>query len=123
VDIGRTIRWFVTPVTAAAVMACDIVSVACTGEARAGIVVIPVDSVSLSPVTNALIWAREGAYVDTLRAFDPSGRAAGAYERAGHYEVHILATGYASWTASGIRVDEDQCHVKTVELLARLRPQ
>ena len=54
-DIARAMLWLFVAVAAAAATACDLLSFECTSEARAGILVIPVDSVSRMPVTNAVI--------------------------------------------------------------------
>ena len=44
-----------------------------------------------------------------------------AYEREGTYAVTVSKSGYKAWTASGVRVIRDGCHVRTVKLNARLQ--
>jgi len=98
--------------------------VVCTAEARSGLVVTVRDSVSGSPVTNgAEVVAREGAYADTARAsLISSGVYSLAVERAGTYEVTVDHPAYRQWRRVGVTVTRDECHVQTVNLLARVQP-
>jgi hypothetical protein len=44
-----------------------------------------------------------------------------AYERAGRYDLEIQAPTYRPWRLTGIRVTENECHVQTVPVQARLQ--
>lgn len=119
----------------ALVSGCGLVAPgACTTDFRFGLVVYVQDS-----VTGA--WAASGARLLTEDAkgvadagdqyfsafpadrpeLDPQPLL-GAGERAGTYRVTVRKAGYADWVRTGVRVTEDECHVRQVELLARLKP-
>ena len=93
--------------------------VTCTTEARPGIVVEVVDSVTDQRVSDATVILVDGGWQEILEA--PQGTTAGAYERAGTYRVQAAADGYAPWARYDVRVTGDECHVRTVELTARLQ--
>jgi hypothetical protein len=58
---------------------------------------------------------REGDYSESwTEAF--GNTMAGAWERAGTYEVSIAREGYHTWMQSGLVVNEDDCHVIPVTL-------
>lgn len=109
------------------------VNVPCTLEARAGIVIATVDSISGSsgPFAAVSYVAKEGtAYKDSLLIANvpaPSGgiafRAGLAYERIGTYDVTVKANTYRAWTKSGVVVAKDACHVIPVNLTAKLVAQ
>jgi hypothetical protein len=72
---------------------------------------------------------RDGTYADSLAPYqaassDPntlfSRRAAD--ERAGTYVVEVQHPAYVKWTAAGIRVSENACHVETQRVTASLQP-
>lgn len=117
---------------------CELVSAGvkvCTAEFRYGLAVYVKDA-------NTGAWAASGARllttdmqgtpVDTVNAWPsaaPAGkhewdavRLLGAGERAGVYRVFVRKPGFADWVRVGVRVSEDDCHVRTVNLLAQLRP-
>lgn len=98
---------------------CGITDVICTDEAVPAVQVAVVDSVSGGAVLDPLVWVRDGAFQDTLDVFD--GMAMGVHERAGTYEVHVDHESYAPWVRSGVTVTENDCHVITRELTARLQ--
>lgn len=99
--------------------ATGLTDVVCTLEARPALAVAVVDSVSGEAVLEPLVWVRDGTFQDTLQVFD--GTASGVHERAGTYEVHVEHDQYAPWVRSGVTVTEDECHVITRELTARLQ--
>lgn len=109
-------------VSAAFLGACgdDLIAPVCTLEARASLMVQVVDSVSGAVIPEPTVWVKDGAFVDTLRVRE--GVAAGPYERAGTYDVHVEETGFAPWVLKGVEVTENRCHVETRELTARLQP-
>ena len=105
---------------------CDLADIggihtACTMEARPGIVVhVSKESGENPPHGSARAVAIEGAYSDTSWVhFD--GRAYLVEERAGVYEVIVEQSGYRTWRRSGIRVEQGECHVKTVTLEVLMR--
>jgi hypothetical protein len=100
--------------------------IVCTDVAAPGINVVVRDSVSGSFAANgASATAVDGAYSDTNSFSETHGRPEYpiglAYEREGTYAVAVSKTGYKAWTASGVRVIRDGCHVRTVTLNARLQ--
>lgn len=113
---------------------CDVLGpTVCTREARPALRVEVLDSLSLEPIRGDVrVSARVGAFVDAVVTetfpLDPSvnrdtvvfGPFGLAHERAGTYEVTAEAAGYAPWQRSAIRVGEDECHVRTVNVTALL---
>ena len=94
----------------------------CTTEARAGIVVHVADSVTGSETFAGL----EGTLVDP--PYDESmialeAHLVGAFERVGVYTVEVRAEGYQPWSRAGVAVRAGSCHVRSVELEARLVPE
>jgi len=99
--------------------------VACTEEARPGLSITVRDSVTGASVANGVeIIARDGAWADTARgSILGLGVYALVYERAGVYDVTVSHPSYQVWVRAAVRVTEDECHVQTVSLLARLQPR
>ena len=85
-----------------------------------GIVVQVRDAATGMPIEGPTVRmaATQGAYVDSAR-FAPASL---ADERPGTYVVRVEAAGYRPWQQVGVRVREDGCHVKTVNLTASLQP-
>ena len=107
---------------ALATVGCKL-GVACTTEARAAVSVEVRDSITHALAgRGARIVAQDGAYADTAKYssnFDgPYGL---AHERAGTYAVSVEQAGYQRWLRTGIRVTRDECHPRTVSLIARLQ--
>ena len=107
--------------------ACDTAEpVLCTLEARPGIEIEVRDAVTgEAAAAGAVGIATENAFADTLMAFSPLPDGVplvltGLYERAGTYEILITKAGYNAWRVSGVKIERDECHVKTVRLEARL---
>ena len=102
--------------------------IACTTELRPAIEVTVTNARSgASAAADSIGFAIEGDYTDTLRVigYDEEReplRIAGAYERAGTYDVRIEKEGFQTWTRKDIKVEENVCHVETVELDAELTP-
>ena len=96
---------------------------ACTDEARPGLRVAVVDSLTNANVSgDARVIAREGAYADTAHFRAPLDSPYWlAEEREGTYTVTVEQEGYRLWSRSGIKVTGDRCHVRTVTLTARLQ--
>lgn len=110
----------------ASVGACSLFtdSTICTAELRPGIMVDVQDSVTSAPLgAGARVIAIDGAYADTATfPWDGIRRYGVAAERAGIYTVTVEYEGYRLWSRSGVRVRKGECHVRTVDLVARLRP-
>ena len=108
-------------------VACDDSPMSCTASVEPAMVVSVEDSLDGSPVAaEATALAVDGAFGEALR---PHGHntvgeltsLAGPDERAGTYMVTVDKTGYAEWRQTDIRVTADECHVRTVNLTARLQ--
>jgi len=99
--------------------ACGLEPRACTTEAVAGINVAPRDSVTNVLITDSVSgFVAEGAYRDTLTS---GTYLAAAYERPGVYTVHLSRPGFRHWVRGGIEVEEGECHVVPVTVVARMR--
>jgi hypothetical protein len=96
--------------------ACEPPPLACTDEARPGIV-IHLDDELGDPVCDAELVLTAGERVETLtEGFETGGACvySGATEAAGEYTVDITARGYLAESLD-ISVGEDECHVITEE--------
>jgi len=112
-------------VGAAASVGCNpFTGTVCTTEARAAIVVDVRDSSTDAPAgRGARVIASDGAFADTAHtSADFDGPYGLAHERAGTYTVTVEQEGYRDWSQDGIRVTRDECHVRTVDITARLQP-
>lgn len=94
----------------------------CTLEARAGITLTAVDSLSGQPVvTTGTAGAQDGGYSEKAIAIPGTPvRYSMAFERPGTYTVTLAVDGYQVWHATGVVVPRDACHVITAQLTARL---
>ena len=94
----------------------------CTLEARPGIGLTAFDSVSGQGLsTIGTVVAQDGTHSDTAFALPATPvNYSMAYERPGTYTVTASFNGYQTWKATGVVVQRDVCHVKTVQLNARL---
>jgi hypothetical protein len=105
------------------VSACEAITFGrdCTTDARPGLIVEVRDSLSgQSVIDGSTLLIVSGTYQEqeTIPAIGTAF--AVAYERPGTYEVTVRKVGYADWrTVASVR--EDDCHVRTVRLIARLR--
>lgn len=102
--------------------ACDVIGPSCTLEARPGIVLTVIDSISGLVVAgdDVVATATDGFYSDTGSP-NSEGMVPLAFERRGSYSVEVTANGFRPWVMNSVRVMEDACHVRTVELLARMQ--
>ena len=120
----RSIRSSSIGVIAAMVAGCRLFTgTDCSLDARAGITVDVRDSVSNAPITGeSRIIARDGTFADTAEFTEIfPGPHALVRERPGSYTVTVEREGYQLWSRTGVRVTRGECHVRTVELTARLR--
>ena len=118
-------RWVVIVVGATVSVGCNpFTGTTCTSEARAALVVDVRGSSTNAPAgRGARIIASDGAFADTASTSgDYDGPYQLAHERAGTYTVTVEKEGYRGWSQSGIRVTKGECHVRTVNLTARLQP-
>jgi hypothetical protein len=103
--------------------------VVCTDNIVWGINATVQDSLTGAPAASgARLIARDGTYADTTTMpfghEDPNrGTLFAAEERPGVYTVTVDKAGFLTWERSGIVVtmDEYDCHVVPVHLVARLR--
>jgi hypothetical protein len=106
-------------------LGCDALQIgtACTDEARPGLVVTVLDSVTKAAISGASVTARSGTRTDVVPDYE-SARSSYplAYEKAGTYSVTVEKAGYRTWLRSDVRVTSDRCHVQTVSLTALLQP-
>lgn len=101
-------------------LGCGLIDpVLCTTDAVPALHVQAVDGSTGAAVPEPVIWVRDGVFVDTLEVAGPAF-AQGPFERPGTYEVHVVAAGYTDWRRPHVVVDSDECHVKTVEVIAHL---
>ena len=115
-------------ILALALGACDWpVGVNCTSEARPSIRLTLVDSTTGAPILGEFtVMINDGDYLESVSASNPPIEPTRIFlgeERPGIYRVKAKATGYQSWQRGGIRVTEDRCHVRTVEVEARLQAE
>ena len=89
----------------------------CTTELVPGIRVL-IDE----DLTNVTVTATEGSFTETVTVAPGAALALLVHERPGTYRVEVRAPGHESWVATAVRVEEDDCHVETVELTADLVP-
>jgi hypothetical protein len=108
----------------AATSACTEVSgITCSTDSRPALMVDVRDSVTNLPAgQGARIIARTGTVADTAdtREYYAAGYGL-ASERPGTYTLTVEQDGYRPWSRSGIEVTEDVCHVRTVQVTARLQ--
>lgn len=120
--------WPVIPVVAL-LNACDVFDPpACTLNVVPGIALTVVDSVTGDPVVSEDLTATatEGIYFETYQSTEQPGvyPIPLAGERPGTYTVVVTAPDYQRWERNGVRVvQQDECHVRTTALTARLQPE
>jgi hypothetical protein len=102
----------------------DSAGVNCTDEMRPAILLELIDADTGQPPAPqlfvAVAAARSGEYADTVAAVKTTFGL--AYEQPGTYHVWVDGDGWARWDTSRVRVTEDECHVRTVKLVARMDP-
>lgn len=126
-------------VGALALSSCDAVFPRnCTAEAIPAVEVIILDAATGAPAAcDALLVARDGAYVDSVsvrrwfglapgdttnvcRVYQTLNQLEAAYERPGTYSLRVEKPGFAPWERSGVRVRSTFCHVQTARFEVRL---
>jgi hypothetical protein len=93
----------------------------CTREFRYGVTATVTDAADGSQETEGLSGIlAEGSYREEMGV--GGNVLAGAGERAGLYELTVMADGYVTWTQGNIEVTADECHVEPVSLTVLLHP-
>lgn len=103
---------------------CELAQI-CTTEARPGIGIIVVDSISNArPQVSVTATVSDGSFEETaiLGPEAPGNAFSFAHERAGRYRVTVQASGYHPWARDNVLVVDGECHVRTTELRALLQP-
>ena len=98
--------------------------IACTAEARAGIIVhVRAESDGAPSADGAVMRIREGSFVQVVDQTIDGLTLFGATERKGVYVVSVEKAGFETWARNDVRVEQtaDGCHVITVQLEARLQ--
>ena len=114
-----------------AAIGCDVtdLGVVCTDNIVWGLNVTVQDSVTGAPAASgARLIVRDGTHADTAsqpvgHVNPDSGTLRAAEERPGVYGVTVEKEGFLTWQRTGIVVtmDDYDCHVVPVHLVARLR--
>lgn len=100
-------------------------AVACTEEARPGIIVRVVSEPDGSPAASgAVLTLEDGDFHQVVDQTIDGLILYGATERPGTYDVTVARAGFHSWIRSDVEVEltPSGCHVVTVELEASLSP-
>ncbi len=63
----------------------------------------------------------DGAYTETLLVLGDRDMV-GAVERSGTYDITVSRSGYATWSAEGLVVTADECHVRPIQVDVNLIP-
>jgi hypothetical protein len=94
----------------------------CTAIAVDAINVTVTDAASGQRICDATVTASDGGFREQLRVLGGPADCvySGPTERAGRYEVQVSRPGYATASASGVRVDADECHVIPVRVAVPL---
>lgn len=111
-----------------ALMGCEDGTYVCSSVYQPGIVITVKNENEeyVSDRVTAVVF--EDQYLDTLResSWKQSGELmslAGAHERTGNYSLIITSEEFETYTDTNIIVNQDRCHVKTVELIVVLTPK
>lgn len=112
------------PAIAMLLPACgDAAPIACTEEARPGIMIEVVSATGSAPIVEGISGdISDGAFESGLAALPGDNLLFGATERPGTYTARVRATGYREATLTSIVVRADECHVITEERTATLTP-
>lgn len=102
--------------------ACAQQPVICTALYAYGLTVTVVDAPTGDSLRVAPAGvAHDGSWSETMQVF--GNHLLGAGERAGTYDITVTAPGYRAWDTTGVKVTADECHVRGVNLTARLAPE
>ena len=96
--------------------------VACTEQFVYGISIQVVDVTSGAlRASGSTLTVRDGSYEEIVTEVIGNTMVA-AGERAGTYAVTITRDGYQTWSQFDVEVEENECHVIPVSLLAQIQP-
>ena len=112
-------RWSTLAGLIALQPACTVAS-DCDAFAAYGLIV-SVRQADGTKVCDATVTAHDGAYSEKLFFQQPQCTYTGATERAGTYDLDVMA-GSRSKHVAGIVVDADECHVRGEQVLVTLDP-
>ena len=125
------IRLLFIAITSAALGNCrSPFGVVCTDIFKYGLHITVADSATGSPPLEATLTATSGSFVEVDGPRGPLQQVVNgppvlvlyaAGERPGWYTVLVQAPGYLDWRRAPVRVTADQCHVRPVEITARLQ--
>jgi hypothetical protein len=114
------------PLTALSV-ACSDPIVFCNLYEAASIVVVVRDSITDAPIASgATLVIQDGAFIDSVTyPLDPSNNEVPMLtdhsgERPGAYAVTVRRPDYEDWHRARVVVTQGECHVNTVQLVARM---
>ncbi len=116
-------QWSAACMLGLALSACgDPVELVCTEELRPGIIVdVLEEGTGLPAADGATLTVHDGDYDESSTEAYEGRTMAGAWERAGTYDVAVAKPGYHTWVRTGVVVRADECHVITVHLEVGLR--
>ena len=129
-SIVRAVQTLALAATLAIISCEEPLTVECLTVPVAGLRVAVVDSITLSPPTEATLVARSSAFIDSIGPVEPSRVTTTqrdtlilytAVDRPGTYSVLVRSPGYSDWLRTTVDVTADACHVRTVTLTARLQ--
>ena len=105
------------------ITACGVVEpelIACTTDFRYGVTATVTDAADGTQVTEVLSAVLvEGSYREEMEV--QGNLLVGAGERAGLYQLTVMADGFVTWDQSDIEVTADECHVDPVNLSVPLQ--
>ena len=91
----------------------------CTLNARYGITLTTLDSLSGQPITTrGVVTAQDAGYTENAVSLPPQYFMAS--ERKGTYSISVQVDGFQLWRVTNVLVTADRCHVNTVAVTARL---
>jgi hypothetical protein len=104
--------------------ACEAISdpIVCPAYIPPAVTVTVLDSITGANVTGgATVVLGNGTSMES-RVGLPGASEVDLGGRAGTYTVTASQSGYLTWTKTGVKVEKGECGVRTVQLVARLKP-
>jgi hypothetical protein len=104
--------------------ACERISdpVPCPPYIAPAVTVTVQDSITGANVTGGADVALIGGTMMESAVGQPGASSVSLYGPAGTFTVTASQSGYQTWTKTGVKVEDGECVVQTVELTARLKP-
>lgn len=124
-NLGLSLSYLIVAVCVGSVVGCSSDQVVCTTDVRPAVIVEVRDGASgISVADGARGFVRDGDYSEALVPYAISGESLVSFqaagERSGTYFIYVERDGYVPWDTTEIRVGEDECHVRTVTIVASL---